>query len=85
MLLEGSAVAIFRGRASNENVIVNLYFVNMKSIEITKDKAKIIEAIRLTDDERILLAVGRLLQIEKEEIAGWHKDVLKRRIKNIDE
>jgi hypothetical protein len=43
------------------------------------DKTKIIEAIRQTDDERILFAINRLLQIENEEIPEWQKQELDRR------
>lgn len=48
------------------------------------DKAKIIEAIQQTDDERILFAINRLLQIE-EEIPDWHKEIVESRVKNIEE
>lgn len=40
------------------------------------DKAKIIAAINETDDERILFAINRLLQIEDDEIPEWHKQEL---------
>lgn len=42
------------------------------------DKARIIEAIQQTDDERILFAINRLLQIE-EGIPEWHKQELDKR------
>lgn len=48
------------------------------------DKARIIEAIRETDDERILFAINRLLQIE-DDVPEWHKEVLKQRLKDIEE
>lgn len=51
----------------------------------TIDKAKIIEAIQQTNDERILFAINRLLQIEEEEIPGWHKEILAQRLKDIEE
>jgi len=45
------------------------------------DKEQLIEAIRETDDERILFAIGRLLQVD-EDIPEWHKEILEeRRIK----
>lgn len=50
----------------------------------TIDKARIIEAIQQTDDERILFAINRLLQIE-DEIPAWHKQVLDQRLKDIEE
>jgi hypothetical protein len=49
----------------------------------TTDKAKIIETIQQTDDERILFSISRLLQI-KEEIPVWQKNELDRRNKRID-
>jgi len=49
------------------------------------DKAKIIAAINETDDERILFAINRLLQIEDDEIPEWHKQELDRRLKEIEE
>jgi hypothetical protein len=51
------------------------------------DKAKIIEAIQQTDDERILFAINRLLLIEDEkaEIPDWHKEVIEQRLKKIEE
>ena len=42
------------------------------------NKAKIIEAIQQTHDERILFAINRLLQIENE-IPQWHKGELESR------
>jgi len=42
------------------------------------DKEQLIEAIRETDDERILFAIGRLLQVD-EEIPDWHKEILQER------
>lgn len=49
------------------------------------DKVKIIEAIQQTDDEWVLLAINRLLQIEEEEIPEWHKEVVEQRLKDIEE
>ena len=51
------------------------------------DKAKIIEAIQQTEDERILFAINRLLQIEEEDedIPEWHKEILEQRLKDIEE
>lgn len=49
----------------------------------TIDKARIIEAIQQTDDERILFAINRLLQIEDEEIPEWQKQELDRRSERI--
>ena len=43
------------------------------------DKSRIIEAIQHTEDERILFAINRLLQIEEDEIPEWHKQELNRR------
>ena len=51
---------------------------------ITIDKDQLIEAIRETDDERILFAISRWLQVD-DEIPGWHKDVLQQRLKDIEE
>ena len=48
------------------------------------DKAKIIEAIQQTDDERILFAIRRLLLIEEEDIPAWQKQELDRRNERID-
>ncbi|MDB5207230.1 MAG: hypothetical protein JWR72_2305 [Flavisolibacter sp.] len=48
-------------------------------------KSRIIEAIQHTEDERILFAINRLLQIEQDEIPGWHKEVLDERLKSIEE
>ena len=47
------------------------------------DKSKIISAINETDDERILFAINRLLQID--DIPEWHKDILEDRLKDIEE
>lgn len=47
------------------------------------DKAKIIEAIQQTDDERILFAINRLLQIEEMEVPEWQKAELDRRSEKI--
>ena len=48
------------------------------------DKGKIIAAIHKTDDERVLFAINRLLQIdEQEEIPEWHKQVLNEREEKI--
>lgn len=51
----------------------------------TIDKTKIIEAIQQTDDEWVLLAINRLLQIEDEEIPEWHKQIVEQRLKDIEE
>lgn len=48
------------------------------------DKAKIIAAINETDDERILFAINRLLQIEDDEIPEWHKQELDRRAEKLN-
>ncbi len=48
------------------------------------DKSKIISAINETDDERILFAINRLLQIA-EDIPEWHKPVLEQRLKDMEE
>ena len=50
----------------------------------TTDKTKIIEAILQTDDERILFAITRLLQIDKSELAEWQKVELDKRNSRID-
>ena len=47
------------------------------------DKEQLIEAIRDTDDERILFAISRLLQVE-EDIPEWHKEILEERRKRIE-
>lgn len=44
------------------------------------DKAKIIEAIQQTEDERILFAINRLLQIAEDEMPEWRKSELDKRI-----
>lgn len=48
------------------------------------DKEQLIEAIRETDDERILFAISRLLQVD-DDIPEWHKDILQQRLKDIEE
>jgi hypothetical protein len=47
------------------------------------DKEQLIEAIRETDDERILFAISRLLQVD-EDIPDWHKKILDERRKKIE-
>jgi hypothetical protein len=47
------------------------------------DKEQLIEAIRETDDERILFAIGRLLQVD-EDIPDWHKEILQERSDKIE-
>lgn len=47
------------------------------------DKAKIIEAIQNTDDERVLFAINRLLLIE-EDVPQWHIEVLKERVAAVE-
>lgn len=49
------------------------------------DKSRIIEAIQHTEDERILFAINRLLQIDEDEIPEWHKEILNDRLKSIEE
>lgn len=49
------------------------------------DKTKIIEAIQQTEDERILFAINRLLQIEQEEIPEWHQEIVMQRWKDMKE
>ena len=49
------------------------------------DKARIIAAIKEMDDERILFAIERLLQIDTEDVPEWHKRTLEQRIKEIEE
>jgi hypothetical protein len=48
-------------------------------MSITIDKEKIIAAIKETDDERVLFAINRLLQIEDDEIPDWHKEIVEQR------
>ncbi|NTS40880.1 hypothetical protein HRG84_08170 [Flavisolibacter sp. BT320] len=48
------------------------------------DKSRIIEAIQQTDDERILFAINRLLQIDEDEIQDWQKLALDNRNQRID-
>lgn len=50
----------------------------------TTDKTKIIEAIQQTDDERILFAITRLLQIDDSELTEWQKVELDKRNSRID-
>lgn len=52
-------------------------------MNITIDKQKIIAAIKETDDERVLFAINRLLQIEEDEIPDWHKEALDKRTEKI--
>lgn len=47
------------------------------------DKEQLIEAIRETDDERILFAIGRLLQVD-DDIPEWHKEILEERSNKIE-
>lgn len=47
------------------------------------DKEQLIEAIRETDDERILFAISRLLQVE-DDIPEWHKEILEERRSKIE-
>lgn len=47
------------------------------------DKSKIIEAIQNTDDERILFAINRLLQIE-EDFPQSHAGILEERLSAIE-
>ena len=54
-------------------------------MNITIDKEKIIAAIKETDDERVLFAINRLLQIEDDEIPGWHKEIVEQRWKEMKE
>ncbi len=49
------------------------------------DKAKIIEAIQQTDDERILFAINRLLQIEEDETPEWHREIVMQQWKEMKE
>ncbi len=49
------------------------------------DKTRMIEAIQQTDNEWVLLAINRLLQIEEEEIPEWHKEIVEQRLKDIEE
>ncbi|MBX9783932.1 MAG: addiction module protein [Chitinophagaceae bacterium] len=44
------------------------------------DKKKIIDAIRETDDDRILFAISRLLEIKETDIPDWHKEILEERL-----
>jgi hypothetical protein len=46
------------------------------------DKEQLIEAIRETDDERILFAISRLLQVD-EDVPDWHKEILDERSNRI--
>ena len=43
------------------------------------DKSRIIEAIQQTDEERILFAIKRLLQLEEEEISERHREIVEQR------
>jgi hypothetical protein len=47
------------------------------------DKEQLIEAIRETDDERILFAIGRLLQVD-EDLPDWHSEILQERSDKIE-
>ncbi len=48
------------------------------------DKSKIIEAIEKTDDEFVLTTINQLLQNDNI-IPDWHIEVLKNRLKNMEE
>ena len=48
------------------------------------DKSKIIEAINLTDDERIFFAINRLLKID-DDMSEFHIPILEQRLKDIQE
>lgn len=48
------------------------------------DKKKIIDAIHETDDDRILFAISRLLEIEESDIPDWHKKILEERLLEIE-
>ena len=50
----------------------------------TIDKAKIIEAIKNTDDEVILTTINQLLQTDNP-IPNWHIEELQKRLKNMEE
>ncbi len=52
-------------------------------MNLTIDKEKIIAAIKETDDEWVLFAINFLLQIEEDEMTGWHKKVLDERSEKI--
>lgn len=45
----------------------------------TIDKAKIIEAIQQTEDERILFAICRLLQLDEADVPEWHREIVEQR------
>ena len=47
------------------------------------DKEQLIEAIRETDDERILYAIGRRLQVD-DDIPAWHEEILEERRNRIE-
>lgn len=49
------------------------------------DKEKIIAAIKGTEDERVLFAINRLLQIEEDELPEWHKEIVEQRWKEMKE
>ncbi len=48
------------------------------------DKSKIIEAIEKTDDEFVLTTINQLLQNDNV-IPNWHIEVLKKRLKDMEE
>ena len=48
------------------------------------DKAKIIEAIKNTDDEFVLTTIEQLLQTDTL-IPDWHIEELQKRLKNMEE
>ncbi len=49
------------------------------------DKTEIIAAINNTEDERILFAIKRLLQIDEDEVREWHKEIVEQRYKDMQE
>jgi len=58
-------------------------FKKTSCITTNIDKEQLIEAIRETDDERILFIISRLLQVD-EDIPEWHKEILEERSNKIE-
>jgi Putative addiction module component len=53
--------------------------------DVIINKEKIIAAIQETDDNRILFAISRLLEIEETGIPEWHKEILEDRLQEIQD
>lgn len=48
------------------------------------NKKKIIAAIEEIEDDRILFAISRLLELKEQDIPEWHKEILQERLTEIE-